>query len=130
MTLKPSAHVNVIWGSNGQGKTNLLEALYVAMRGKSFRPYAHPKDWFPTGSTNLEAHVRLENERGFACISQIQGVDSKIKFYLDEKRATTEKMRERVPIVVFSPDDHALIRQGPEERRNFLDDVYGDICPG
>ena len=130
--LYPSSGLNGFWGANGQGKTNLLEALYACLRGKSFRPYASRADWipkFPDGSTRVLAE--FEDERGFQaeCL-MFQNAQKKWDFLINGKKARPSHLRERFSIVAFSPDDHELIRGGPEIRRSFLDDVFMDICPG
>ena len=45
---KASEKLNAFFGENAQGKTNFLEALYVTLRGDSFRYYSQKKDWLPT----------------------------------------------------------------------------------
>ncbi|MBS1986171.1 MAG: DNA replication and repair protein RecF [Bdellovibrionales bacterium] len=134
--LKPVAGLNWIVGPNGQGKTNILEALYVTLKGQSFRPYSQRKDWLArsagaptTGSSGVHVHVR--EERGFENICEMRLTErGSWSFFLNEKRAPSAQLRTLVPIVVFSPDDHALVRKEPETRRAFLDDMLTDVCPG
>jgi DNA replication and repair protein RecF len=49
---------------------------------------------------------------------------------LNGKPAKFSAIREKIPIVVFSPDDHALIRHSPEARRSFMDEIFSDVIPG
>ncbi len=132
--LVPGLGLNGFWGPNGQGKTNLLEALYAALRGKSFRDYAGRGDWVPEKpdlSTNI--HIELENSRGyqFDCtLHRDLGPEGRWEFYFNGKKAKLHNVREQIPVVVFSPDDHALIRKSPENRRRFLDEMLSDVIPG
>jgi DNA replication and repair protein RecF len=57
------------------------------------------------------------------------GID-KWEFFLNDKKVSPTKLREYIPVVAFSPDDHSLIRGTAEYRRDFLDEVFTDICPG
>lgn len=145
MKVSPSSGLNGFWGENGQGKTNILEALYFALRGKSFRVGATRLDFepedadtsecvgvlAPTRKLSSKISIELENERGqdFQC-EVFHDPDGRWLSHYNGKKIGSQRLREKVPVVVFSPEDHALIRGKPELRRHFLDEVFADICPG
>lgn len=130
----PGVKINLLYGANGQGKTNFLEAIYTSLRAKSFRPYSQKQDWFPINrelSQISRVDLELENASGFTQeVSLVANSDSKWDYFLNQKKITPAKLRTQIPIVVFSPDDHAIIRGAPELRRQYLDEVLMDVCPG
>ncbi|MEM6531279.1 MAG: DNA replication/repair protein RecF [Myxococcota bacterium] len=110
----------VVQGNNAQGKTNLLEALYVCATGKSFRS-APPKEL-----------IRAGEEGGkLTAIFQRQSVRHQIEVTLNGSRRTirvdgrgmrkTSQLLELVNVVAFFPDDLRIIKGAPEERRRFMD---------
>ena len=122
--IEPSAGVNVIYGENAQGKTNLLEALWLFCGGHSFRGakenemIAFGKDHFRLGM-KFEAGEREQNaEISFdktRRLIRINGVERNTSSYLTEVFSA----------VVFSPEHLTLIKRGPDVRRRFLDSA---IC--
>ena len=117
--------VNVITGQNAQGKTNLLESIYLLAAGRSFRartdreligfdaPCAQVKaDVFSGGrAQNIEVLLRRGRTKSFA----VNGVRQK----------SFAQMAGRFTAVLFCPDDLGLIREGASARRRLLD---GCIC--
>ncbi len=132
VALEPASRINGFWGSNGQGKSNLLEALYATLKGRSFRPYSSRADWVPsTLSTPLAVFAELEDQAGhrYECAMRSEG-DGKLSHFLNEKHTQAWRLAQKMPVVVFSPDDHSLVRESPEHRRDFMDEVFTDVCPG
>lgn len=132
--IAPSSGLTAFWGSNGQGKTNLIEALHACLRGKSFRNYATREDWIPEAAPGGPTAVQifLEDSKSYPqdCELRRNPVDKKWTFLLNGKKTRARSIAEKVPVVVFSPDDHAMIRSGPEVRRHYVDNLWTDICPG
>lgn len=139
--VRPSTGLTGFWGINGQGKTNILEAIFAGIAGKSFRPYSSRSDWinhriipseheeFVIGPISME----LESDRGqeihLKTYSSSQG-SRNLKTEINQKKSRFSSVRSLVPIVVFSPDDHSLIRHSPETRRSFVDEIFSDVVPG
>lgn len=124
MELNPNEGLNVFLGKNGQGKTNLLETIYVASKGKSFRA-GSASEW---RSQNLN-----ENE---VCSLEFEIKDQNIhhnlklgwtgnakQVLLDDKKVTTAKLIQILPIVLFSPESLSSIKDGPEKRRSLVDEM-------
>ncbi len=118
--LVPSPRATIAVGQNGQGKTNLLEALYVLATLKPLR------------ASRLSELVRWGAER--ARVSGrflLKGAEREIaveveggqrQAYVDGKKAQSlEEYFGGVSVVAFTPDDLGVIKGGPEERRTFLD---------
>jgi len=130
----PNDELNGFWGENGQGKTNYLEALYASFRLKSFRPYCSKSDWFPSNDEQIEnskIQIDLIDSRGLEIqLLLISDEQKRWKLFYNGKKASIARIRELIPIIVFSPDDHSLIRGGPEGRREFIDELFTDVAPG
>jgi DNA replication and repair protein RecF len=109
-------------GPNGVGKTNLLEALYFALTGRSFRT-GDRRDLIPFGGSFARAEATIRNEDGIevrllASVSRSEGR----RHLLDGSAADPATLaRNRPPVAVFSPDRLALIKGPPAERRAHLD---------
>jgi len=116
----PSDRVNVIYGENAQGKTNLLEALWLFCGGHSFRGskesemIAFDKSYFRLGLT-FESNER-EQTADIAF-----GRDRKQIWINGVERNSSSYLTEVFSAVVFSPEHLTLIKRGPNIRRRFLD---------
>jgi DNA replication and repair protein RecF len=119
--------INAFFGANAQGKSNLLEAIYTALRGESFRYYSSKKDWLSADNQCLGTKVSIQSNQGIQHQVELRHVENKFFHFLDEKKISSNKLKEKHPIVVFSPDDHNLIRGEPDYRRNFVENV---LCDG
>lgn len=127
-TIVPCEGVNVIFGTNAQGKTNLLESIWLFSGNRSFR-----------GSNESDF---IHFERPFAKLS--------IEFFSEEREQTAEilfqKGKKEIKIngikqkssaallgklcaVVFSPEHLSLIKSGPSERRRFIDSAICQVKP-
>lgn len=120
----PCEKVNVIYGDNAQGKTNLLEAIWLFCGGHSFRgskenELVHFEDNFFKLTMDFYSCDREQN----AEISFAQN-KKKIKLNGVEKNSSSY-LTEVFSCVVFSPENMTLIKRGPSLRRKFLD---GAIC--
>jgi DNA replication and repair protein RecF len=109
-------------GPNGVGKTNLLEALYFALTGRSFRT-SDRRDLIPFGAPLARAEAVIRDEDGvehrlLASVSRSEGR----RHLLDgDPVDPATAARHRPPVAVFSPDRLALIKGPPGERRAHLD---------
>jgi DNA replication and repair protein RecF len=109
-------------GPNGIGKTNLLEALYFALTGRSFRT-SDRRDLIPFGGSFARAEATVRDDDGIesrllASVSRSEGR----RHLLDGNAADPATLaRSRPPVAVFSPDRLTLIKGPPGERRAHLD---------
>lgn len=122
--------INAFVGDNAQGKTNFLESLYVTLRGESFRYYSGKKDWFSASGGGLGVRIRLKSDLGNHHQVEMRQEGQSVRFLLNEKKLPATQLKPKHPIVVFSPDDHQLVRGQPEERRRYIEDVLSDGVPG
>jgi len=113
--------VSVI-GPNGTGKTNLIEALYFALTGRSFRT-TDRRDLIPFGGSLARAEATVRDEDGLehrllAAVTRSEGR----RHLLDGNPADPATIaRHRPPVAVFAPDRLTLVKGPPAERRAHLD---------
>jgi DNA replication and repair protein RecF len=109
-------------GPNGVGKTNLVEALYFALTGRSFRT-SDRRDLIPFGGRLARAEATVRDEDGLerrllGSVSRTEGR----RHLLDGSPADPATLaRNRPPVAVFAPDRLTLIKGPPGERRAHLD---------
>ncbi len=120
--------VNIITGNNAQGKTNLLESLYIMSLGKSFR-------------TNRDAEM-IGFEEGFCSAKSTymkEGRERNIEIILSRrgksiiidgcKANKSSELLENVYIVAFTPEDMKIVKDEPEKRRRFIDRELCQLKP-
>jgi DNA replication and repair protein RecF len=119
--------INVFYGDNAQGKTNILEAIFLCTFGKSFRTNKE-KELIKLGKDN--ANVIIEYEK--------KDRDGKISISISDKKQILvngikiKKLSEllgNINIVIFTPDDINILKGGPALRRRFLDMMIGQLKP-
>lgn len=123
----PCGGVNVITGENAQGKTNLLEAIWLFTGGKSFR---QAKDKELVAFDNEESRLRLEFYAGGR--QQTAAIDIKGRRSArlnDIPQSSAAKLAGVFCGVVFSPAHLSLIKGGPQERRRLMDAAYCQLRP-
>ena len=119
---------NVISGNNAQGKTNLLEAIYLLAYGKSFRTrFDKELIHFDYSSAGILADVRSHGRDQNISIEMKPGVQKKIT--VNGVRRKASELSETVNIVLFCPDDLNLIKEGASVRRKLLDNAISQIRP-
>ena len=111
--------VNIIWGENAQGKTNLIEAIYLFTGSKSFRG-VRDKELVKFGEKKAELKIDFENK------SRKQNAELSImgrrtaKLNEIEKKSVTA-LGDELKAVIFSPVHLSMVKDGPIERRKFID---------
>lgn len=120
--------VNIIYGENAQGKTNLIEAIYLFTGAKSFRgvrdkelikfgcDFSKLKIDFTNKSRQQTAEIAIKNKRE----ATLNGVKKKSPVLLGEE----------LKAVIFSPVHLSMIKDGPGERRKFADSALCQIKSG
>lgn len=121
MKLEFDQKLNIIIGDNAQGKTNLLEAIYVSGFGKSFRT-AKDSDLVSFGKEIANVKIELQKDNGLLEIIEYRINDkSKKEFLINGVNITKiSELLGTMNIILFYPDDLKLIKESPVERRKFL----------
>ena len=119
--------INVICGENAQGKTNIIEALWLFSGAKSFRN-SKDNEFIKFGEKNAKISVNfqmlsVDNE------ANITFSDKKIAYLNDKKLQNTSNLAGKYNAIIFSPSDLTLVTDGPDKRRRFLDIAIGQLYP-
>ena len=120
--------VNIFMGNNAQGKTNLLEAIYITSLGKSFRT---GKDWemirFEMPFFRVEVDASKDGE---VLLIDMAVSQEKKGIKIDGLKATkTSDLLENIYTVIFSPEDLKIVKDEPEKRRRFIDREITQLRP-
>ena len=120
-------NINVFFGENAQGKTNIIEAIFLCSMGKSFRA-KKDKEMIRLGEDRAEIEIEYQKlDR-----------EGKIKIEISNKKSITingikiKKLSEllgNINIVIFTPDDINILKGGPQNRRRFLDIMISQLKP-
>lgn len=132
VSLHPDAHYNVIVGENAQGKTNLLEAIWILSGCRSFRGTRERDYLCFADSGPMQIQAAFDDGRRVQTITcTMQPFAGKEKrFLLNGIPVTsTGSLFDLFHCVAFTPEDLALINEGPEVRRNFVDLCYSQLTP-
>lgn len=128
LSLSLGEKTNFLFGNNGQGKTNLLEAIYLCTCARSHRT-SKDNDLKKKDSDFYEVSLFFEKQAQYEESLKIR-VDSKRTIYHDFMKL--EKIADMMGIfqsVIFAPEDIALVKEGPSERRRFMDLVLSQSYP-
>lgn len=122
--------VNIFYGHNAQGKTNILEAIYMASTGKSHRTQ---KDSEIIKWNNEDAKIKvvfeIEEDEKSVEIYLSKGLKKQIKLN-GVRLYKTGELIGNLNAVIFSPDHMKIIKEGPVERRRFIDIILSQVKPG
>lgn len=120
-------NINIIYGENAQGKTNIIESIFLCAFGKSFR------------TSKEKEMIKFNKEKSLVeAFYQKKDRDGKIKIELGNKKQISlngikiKKLSEllgNINIVIFTPEDINILRDGPAKRRRFLDMMIGQLRP-
>ena len=116
-----SNRTNILYGENAQGKTNVLEAAYVGATTRSHRP-VKDKDMIRFGAE--EAHIQMhvkKREIGHRIDMHLRKGKGKLVTIDGISIHRTSELFGLINIIFFSPEDLSIVKEGPAERRRFMD---------
>lgn len=129
LNVKFEKNFNIIYGDNAQGKTNIIEAIFLCASGRSHRT-----------SKDIDL-IKFEETGSYIKLDIIKdSVDSTIEIYFGREEKKKIKINE-IPVkkigdlighfnaVIFSPEDLLVIKEGPSERRRFIDITLCQLRP-
>ena len=121
--------VNLILGNNAQGKTNLLESIYITSMGKSFRT-SKDQEMILFGEEFGRVKVNAQKDYYDTSVELILSKDSKKSAKVDGvKIKKSSQLLENIYIVIFSPEDLRIVKDEPEKRRKFIDRELCQLRP-
>lgn len=119
-------NINILYGDNAQGKTNLLEACYYSAISKSFKS-TKDKEIIRFGQDYLSIKTIIDkNDREYAIDISINNNKKTIKVD-NVKINKTSDLLGLLNVILFSPEDLNIIKNGPSERRRFFDNEISQI---
>jgi len=122
-----SPTITVITGMNGSGKTSLLEALYIALQGGSFK--GSDNDVLRHNSTWWRIDVELDEHINRSITFNSELLTSRKKITIDNKIVYRMPAKYKYPVVLFEPDDLRLLHGSPTRRRQFIDRFICQLDP-
>lgn len=125
----PDKEINVIYGDNAQGKTNLIEAIWLFTGRKSFRG---TKDNQLINIDNNQHAAILKStffSAGRKQTGEIIITNKRLASINDINLSSASGLSENFTAVLFSPADMDLIKEGPIIRRKFLDNAISTVRP-
>ena len=125
--LELNKNINIFYGDNAQGKTNIIESIFLCSIGKSYR-------------TNKDRELINFNKDSSSAFVEYQKSDrsGSVKIDLGSKKnifvngVKIKKLSEllgNLNIVIFTPDDILILKEGPDKRRRFLDVMISQLRP-
>ena len=120
---------NIIVGENAQGKTNLIEAIYLAAFARSFRTN-NSGDMVRFGEKTGRVNVEINSEDIDKNINIVIRDDGKKMIQKDGKviRKTADLLN-NIVVIIFSPDDLRIIKDSPDKRRSYINREISQMRP-
>ena len=123
-----SPGVNLLYGKNAQGKTNVVEGIYYFSRGRSFRG-REDKELVRFGETGFRIRLDYASVTGEESLEYTLFGRERLRKKNDYKITKVTEMIGSFKAVLFYPDDLGLVKDGPEERRAFLNVAASSCYP-
>ena len=120
-------NINVLYGDNAQGKTNILEAIFFSSFGKSFRTLKE-KEIIKKDEEFSKIEVNYVKKDREGNIKFLISKDNKKSIFINDiKIKKLSELLGNVNIVLFEPSDINIFKEGPKYRRKFLDMMIGQL---
>ena len=120
---------NIIVGENAQGKTNLVEAIYLTAFARSFRT-SNSSDLIMFGESRARVSTDITSEDIDKNINIIIRSDGKKMIKKDGKVISkTTELLNNIVVIIFSPDDLRIIKDSPDRRRSFINRELSQMRP-
>ena len=120
-------NINIFYGDNAQGKTNIIESIFLCSLGKSFR--ANKENELIKFNKDF-AQVYIEYEKSDRDGNIKIDISNKKNIYTNGiKIKKLSDLLGNINIVIFTPDDINILKDGPQKRRRFLDIMIGQLRP-
>ncbi|GBG93659.1 DNA replication and repair protein RecF [Ligilactobacillus salitolerans] len=127
-SLEFSPGINVLLGRNAQGKTNLLEAIYVLATARSHRT-ANDRELIYFGEDQADIKGSVSRHTGTLPLELQLGKHGKKARVNHLEQAKLSQYIGQLNVILFAPEDLALVKGNPTGRRRFIDMEFGQIAP-
>jgi len=120
--------VNIVVGPNASGKTNLLEAVLVLARGSSYRARDVELIQFSEYWARLDGYFSQGTNRSLKL--ELEGEQLQKTYLIEDKPYRRISLDKTIPVVYFEPNHLQLITRGPDQRRDYFDELLERSLPG
>jgi DNA replication and repair protein RecF len=129
LDLKFERDFNIIYGKNAQGKTNILEAIFLCSAGRSHRT-SKDHELIKFGEDNYSVKIDLNKDAIEKSIEVVYDKVEKKKIKINEiPLKKIGNLMGQLNAIMFSPEDMMIIKEGPAERRRFIDIALSQLKP-
>lgn len=131
ISFAPDEKYNIIVGSNAQGKTNLLEAMWILSGCRSFRG-SKEKDYICIDKNRMSAKIKVKDsvrEQKITLEMNKGGNNPKLIHLNGVKQKGTRSLFDVFKCIAFIPDDTEIVKGAPEKRRSFIDMAASQLNP-
>ena len=120
-------NINLLYGNNAQGKTNIIESIFLCAMGKSFRSNKEKElIYFDKENANIDLIFFRENREYKVTVK----IENKKTFFINGiKQQKISDIIGKLNVVIFTPDDIEIVKDGPQKRRKFLDMMISSLKP-
>ena len=118
---------NIFFGDNAQGKTNILEAIFISSLGKSFRTNKE-KELIKENKENAKIEIEFVKEKRTEKI-KLDIADKKVFSVNEIILKKTSEIVGKINIVLFTPEDINILKNEPIKRRRFLNIMISQLRP-
>ena len=119
-------NINIFIGDNAQGKTNLLEACYYLANATSFKKI-RDKDLIKFGQKEMKLSGTIRRSRSFKKVEILLNESDKNIFVNEVKYSRNKDLKSLFKLVLFTPEDLSIVKEGPNLRRDLLDEIIISI---
>lgn len=119
--------INLFYGNNAQGKTNIIESVFICSMGKSFRA-RKDKELINFDAKDFQIEIEYTKKDREGKIKYIVGENKNI-FINNVQIKKMSEILGNINIVLFSPEDINIIKDGPSNRRKFLNMMISQLRP-
>ena len=120
--------VTLILGPNGSGKTTILEAVYYMLRGTSFRGRDRDIIAYEQATSEVKLDFLDSTLRRSRVSTTPEGKAAK-QFTVGASSSARLAPKDRLPVVLFEPDELRLLTSSPQRRRDFVDGIIARLSP-
>ena len=121
LNIEFNKNINLILGKNAQGKTNLIEAIYLSAFGKSFRTNKD-NEMITFAKDRAKVQVKAEKEDEEIKLELFFNKELKKSAKINGvKLKKASEILDNIYIIIFSPEDLKIVKEEPEKRRKFID---------
>ena len=120
-------NINIFYGENAQGKTNIIEAIFLCSVGKSFRA-KKDREMINLDSQNASVEINYQKKDREGKI-KIELGNKKLIYLNGIKIKKLSELLGNINVVIFTPDDINILKGSPQNRRRFLDIMISQLRP-